>query len=180
MAGSPSITESQASANSTMSDGVASVYLNGQCSGQGAAYTIGNIIMVNLKQFTYIQFVKIYDQNGTTEKPDGASDSIPTCLDPAFAPSRRRLRSPQAHPLHLRRRAPPHRLPPRAPRQRLQYTLANVFFVDKQLYDSGAVNPAVAGKRWVLSNNVPANVLTQYFIGPGFHREIHLWLDRPL
>ena len=65
-----------------MTDGVARVYLKGQCNSQGATYTIGNILNVNLKQFSNIQFVKIYDQNGNTEVPDGNQDSIPACLEP--------------------------------------------------------------------------------------------------
>ena len=65
-----------------MTDGIARVYLKGQCNSQGATYTIANVLRVNLKQFSYIQFVKIYDQNGNTEVPDGNQDSIPACLEP--------------------------------------------------------------------------------------------------
>lgn len=60
----------------------AHVYLTGTCNSGGATYTIANLIRVNLKNFSGIQFVKIYDQTGNTGVPDGASDSIPACLEP--------------------------------------------------------------------------------------------------
>ena len=63
-------------------NGVARVYLTGQCNSQGAIYTIAQPLMVNLLQFGEIQYVKIYDQNGSTEIPDGPSNSIPGCLEP--------------------------------------------------------------------------------------------------
>ena len=39
-------------------------------------------LKTNLKQFISIQFVKVYDQNGTTKDPDGRTDSAPACLQP--------------------------------------------------------------------------------------------------
>ena len=63
-------------------DGIAHVYLEGQCNSGGATYTIAQPLMVNLKQFDSIEFVKIYDENGETEVPEGRSDSIPFCLEP--------------------------------------------------------------------------------------------------
>jgi hypothetical protein len=66
----------------TISDGTARIYLRGTCNSKGAAYTIANLIGVNLKQFPEIQWIKIYDQNGETESPDGQRDSIPFCLEP--------------------------------------------------------------------------------------------------
>ncbi|HMV98428.1 MAG TPA: hypothetical protein PKE48_19155, partial [Anaerolineales bacterium] len=64
-------------------EGVAYVYLKGTCNSAGRDYNLADILMVNLKQFSSrIQFVKIYDENGTTQIPDGASDSIPACLAP--------------------------------------------------------------------------------------------------
>jgi hypothetical protein len=63
-------------------DGVAQVYLTGDCNSQGATYTIANQISVNLKQLNSISYVKIYDQNGETEAPEGLSDSIPVSLEP--------------------------------------------------------------------------------------------------
>ena len=58
------------------------MYLAGQCNSEGATYTVASLLMVNLKQFDTIEYVKIYDENGETEVPDGQSDSIPFCLEP--------------------------------------------------------------------------------------------------
>ena len=66
----------------TIQDGVARVYLTGACNSGGATYTIGNLITANLKQFPEIRWIKIYDENGQTETPDGQSSSIPLCLEP--------------------------------------------------------------------------------------------------
>jgi hypothetical protein len=63
-------------------DGVAHVYLTGTCTPNGRDFNIADLIMLNLKQFPEIRFVKIYDENGTTQTPDGLSDSIPACLQP--------------------------------------------------------------------------------------------------
>jgi spore germination protein GerM len=68
--------------NLTIEDGIARVYLTGTCASQGSTYTIANLIFANLKQFPEIQWVKIYDQNNETERPDGQADSIPLCLEP--------------------------------------------------------------------------------------------------
>jgi len=66
----------------TIENGVARVYLTGTCNSQGGTYTIANLIETNLKQFPEIQWIKIYDQNGETENPDGQTGSIPYCLEP--------------------------------------------------------------------------------------------------
>lgn len=66
----------------TISGGIARIYLRGTCNSQGATYTIANLISANLKQFPEIQWIKIYDQSGETESPDGQGDSIPFCLEP--------------------------------------------------------------------------------------------------
>jgi len=63
-------------------EGVAHVFLTGTCTPEGRDFTIANLLMLNLKQFPEIQFVKIYDENGTTQDPNGLSDSIPACLQP--------------------------------------------------------------------------------------------------
>jgi hypothetical protein len=63
-------------------DGVAHVFLTGTCTPDGRDFTIANLITLNLKQFPEIQFVKVYDENGTTQDPNGVSDSIPACLQP--------------------------------------------------------------------------------------------------
>ncbi len=63
-------------------NGVAHVYLEGECNSGGATYTVAQPMVVNLKQFDGIDTVKIYDENGETETPEGQSDSIPFCLEP--------------------------------------------------------------------------------------------------
>jgi hypothetical protein len=66
----------------TFQAGVARIYLTGKCHGGGATYTIGNLIFANLAQFPEIRWVKIYDENGDTEEPNGLKSSIPVCLEP--------------------------------------------------------------------------------------------------
>lgn len=63
-------------------EGVAFVYLKGVCAPEGQGYTIADAVMVNLKQFDEIRYVKLFDQNGDTQDPDGRGDSIPACLAP--------------------------------------------------------------------------------------------------
>ena len=66
----------------TIQDGVARIYLAGKCNSGGATYTIGNLIFANLRQFPEIRWIKIYDENGETETPEGQESSIPFCLEP--------------------------------------------------------------------------------------------------
>ena len=66
----------------TVEDGIARVYLTGKCNSGGATYTISNLIFANLAQFPDIHWIKIYDENGETETPDGQISSIPLCLEP--------------------------------------------------------------------------------------------------
>jgi hypothetical protein len=68
--------------NFTIRDGVARLYLTGKCNSAGATYTISNLIFANLAQFPEIHWIKIYDENGGTETPDGQTSSIPFCLEP--------------------------------------------------------------------------------------------------
>ncbi len=68
--------------NLTIENGIARVYLTGTCASNGSTYTIANLIFANFKQFPEIKWIKIYDQNGETETPDGQSSSIPVCLEP--------------------------------------------------------------------------------------------------
>ena len=63
-------------------DGVAHVFLTGTCNPDGREFNIADLITLNLKQFPEIRFVKIYDEKGVTQNPDGLSDSIPACLGP--------------------------------------------------------------------------------------------------
>jgi hypothetical protein len=65
-----------------ITDGIARVYLVGPCAPERRDFNIANLIISNLKQFPEIKFVKIYDENGTTQDPNGLSDSIPACLQP--------------------------------------------------------------------------------------------------
>jgi hypothetical protein len=64
-----------------IANGIARVYLTGTCAPASASYDIGDILTYNLKQFSEIQFVKIYDENGVTSDPFGLNDSVPTCLE---------------------------------------------------------------------------------------------------
>jgi len=68
--------------NLSIRDGVARVQLTGAISSHGSTFTIANEIMPTLKQFPGVHWVKIYDQNGRTERPLGHSDSIPFSLEP--------------------------------------------------------------------------------------------------
>jgi hypothetical protein len=65
-----------------ISNGYAHIYLEGACQSLGATYTIAQPILRNLAQFPEIQYVKIYDENGSTGDPQGAGHSIPLCLEP--------------------------------------------------------------------------------------------------
>jgi hypothetical protein len=66
----------------TVEAGVARIYLTGKCNSGGATYTISNLVFANLAQFPEIRWIKIYDENGETEMPDGQTSSIPICLEP--------------------------------------------------------------------------------------------------
>jgi hypothetical protein len=68
--------------NLTIRDGVARVWLTGQLSSGGSTFSVASEIMPTLKQFPSVRWVKIYDQNGQTERPSGHSDSIPFSLEP--------------------------------------------------------------------------------------------------
>jgi hypothetical protein len=62
--------------------GIARVQLTGGCNSDGSTVTIAGEIMPTLRQFTTVDWVKIYDPAGTTEDPTGNTDSIPACLEP--------------------------------------------------------------------------------------------------
>jgi hypothetical protein len=66
----------------SIQDGVARLTLTGKCNSGGATYTISNLIFANLAQFPEVRWIKIYDENGETEAPDGQTSSIPVCLEP--------------------------------------------------------------------------------------------------
>lgn len=62
--------------------GVARLRLTGGCSSGGSTVSIAQEIFATLKQLSNVRFVKIYDPAGHTERPTGARDSIPFCLEP--------------------------------------------------------------------------------------------------
>jgi hypothetical protein len=70
-----------------LANGGVYVYLTGNCQSNGTLYNITRPLILSLKQFPEIQFVKIYDQFGLTREPAARVDSIPACLDPSFTPS---------------------------------------------------------------------------------------------
>jgi hypothetical protein len=70
------------SADLTVKKGIARVRLTGGCSSGGSTFTIANEIMPTLRQFPTVDWVKIYDPSGHTERPTGNVDSIPECLEP--------------------------------------------------------------------------------------------------
>jgi hypothetical protein len=61
---------------------IARVQLTGRCGSGGSTVTVAGHITPTLKQFRSVRWVKIYDPQGTTERPWGRSDSIPECLEP--------------------------------------------------------------------------------------------------
>lgn len=150
-----------------VSDGIARVYLTGVCDPGDYSYTIAPLLGLNLKQFNHIQYVKLYDADGTTEHPDGQSDSIPRCLDPAFAPTRTPTFTPSPT---LTPTLTPTITPTFTPRPSPTpiWTLADVYFVNYRRYAAGTPPYEVSGVRWAMTNNVPGTVLDAYFKGPGY------------
>lgn len=145
-----------------ITNGIARVYLTGTCAPTNYNYTIAQPLMVNLKQFSYIQFVKIYDQNGTTEHPDSATDSIPTCLDAAFAPSPTVSPTPTFTPTPTPTGTATS-TPTVRPTATPLYVLLKVYFYQRSTLT------LVFGKRWeATSLNLPQAVLNEYFKGPGY------------
>ena len=61
---------------------IARVQLTGGCGSGGSTVTVAGEIMPTLRQFPTVRWVKIYDPQGTTERPTGRVDSIPECLEP--------------------------------------------------------------------------------------------------
>jgi hypothetical protein len=61
---------------------IAHIRLLGPITSGGSTITIANQIMPTLRQFATVDWVKIYDEDGKTEQPDGPSDSIPGQLEP--------------------------------------------------------------------------------------------------
>jgi hypothetical protein len=152
-----------------VTDGIARVYLRGSCSPEANGYTITQPLMVNLRQFRQIQFVKIYDQNGETQQPEGLVDSMPKCLDPAFAPTRTPTPAATLTPTATatRTRTP---TPMVRPTATPLYRLLNVYFYDRSL-------SLAVGKRWAISSlDLPRFAVDQYFRGPGYvEKYIYRW-----
>jgi hypothetical protein len=150
-------------------DGVARVYLRGACAAETSGYTIAQPLMANLKQFSQIQAVKIYDQYGETQHPDGATDSVPLCLDPSFVPTRTPT-APASHTPTATATRPRTPTPTVRPTATPLYRLLNVYFYDRSL-------ALATGKRWAVSSaNLPRFVVDQYFKGPGYVEQyIYRW-----
>ena len=166
---------------------VAKVHLNGACTPSGKNFTIADLITLNLKQFGNIRAVKIYDQFGQTQNPDGAGDSEPICLDPSFTPTSTVTNTPTPSKTPTNTRTPtttrtPSRTPTatRTPRPTATplYTKINVYFVDQKKYNAGTPPYEVAGVRWAKSSaNFPQLVLDEYFKGPGFtEKNTYKWI----
>ena len=69
-------------ADLAIADGVARVRLTGGCNSNGSTVSIAGEIVPTLKQFANVDRVKILDPSGSTEMPNGHTDSIPACLEP--------------------------------------------------------------------------------------------------
>jgi hypothetical protein len=66
----------------SISSGIARIELSGGCRSDGSTATIAEEITATLKALPGVSWVKIYDPAGRTERPSGAVDSVPTCLEP--------------------------------------------------------------------------------------------------
>jgi hypothetical protein len=69
-------------ADLAVSGTVARVRLTGGCGSGGSTITVAGSIMPTLRRLPTVDWVKVLDPSGHTEQPTGASDSIPTCLEP--------------------------------------------------------------------------------------------------
>ena len=164
MAGLHSITVLPVIANWNYVDGVANIYLKGSCVGDGRDFNIADLIDLNLKQFPEVQFVKIYDQNGQTQNPNGASNSEPVCLSEFSRPSPTATATPS--PTRTPTRTP---IPTstRRPTSTPQSTLVDVYFVSRSAYENNIPPFERTGVRWARTNNLIGTVLDEYFKGPG-------------
>lgn len=66
----------------TIARRVARVQLVGGCSSGGSTVTVAGEIMPTLRQLKAVDWIKIYDPEGTTLTPRGHVDSVPECLEP--------------------------------------------------------------------------------------------------
>lgn len=65
-----------------IADGIAHVTLKGGCDAGGATLTVYDLIVPTMKQFEFVQHVKVYDPEGQTADPTSPADSRPACLEP--------------------------------------------------------------------------------------------------
>jgi hypothetical protein len=145
-------------------DGVAHVFLTGQCAPDGRDFNIADLLTLNLKQFNEIQFVKIYDQNGQTQNPNGQSDSEPFCLSESFTPLPTLTQTLTPTRTPTRTPTPTRTLRPTATRQ---YQLIDLYFVNRVRYEADAEPFVVTGDRWVRTSAPHRAALDEYFKGPG-------------
>lgn len=154
--------------NFGVTNGAAQVHLTGKCNRRQVNYTIAQLLFFNLKQFPEVQAVKIYDENGQTQNPDGPGDSVPLCLDPSFVPTP--TISPTPTP--SRTPTPSATIRPTATRQPSAtplYNLIKVFFASGSRLALKQPPFEVNGVRYVASSiPIYRAVLDQYFKGPGF------------
>jgi hypothetical protein len=147
-----------------VNNGIAHVYLTGICTSEGKDFNIADLITLNLKQFSDVKFVKVYDENGQTRLSAGSSDSEPVCLSeyktPTPTPTRTltptRTSTPTRTPTHTRQ-----------PSATPQWKLVNIYFVSKYRYENNLPPFEYAGVRWARTNNLVGTVLDEYFKGPG-------------
>ncbi len=150
-----------------ITDGVARVFLIGECHRQRLTYTIAQLIQVNLKQYPVIQSVKIYDQGGQTQNPDGSGDSVPLCLDPSYNPTP----TPTLSATPTLTRTPTRTLTPtktRLPTNTPFYNKVNVYFASNYRLSIHQPPYLVNGIRYARSIYSVYNVvLDEFFKGPG-------------
>lgn len=149
-------------------DGTARVYLAGTCSRQRRDYTIAQLLQANLRQYPAIQAIKIYDENGQTQNPDGPGDSVPLCLDPSYnpTPTVTPTRTPTLTRAPSRTPTPSQtRLPSPTP----LYNKFNVYFASGYRLSINQPPYEVHGVRYARSfTSVYNAVLDEYFKGPGW------------
>src|SRR5258706_33355 len=88
------------------SDGVLRIYLKGQCLSNGTSYSIAQPLTATVKQFPFVQYVKIYDENDNTRNGFDKIDSTPICLDPSYTPSPTSTWTPTITPTYTPTRTP--------------------------------------------------------------------------
>ena len=69
------------------SDGTLNVYLIGYCQSSGEGYNLSAPLMLTLKQFPGISYVKLYDEYERTHDALGKTNSTPDCISVTFTPA---------------------------------------------------------------------------------------------